>query len=258
MQGFTWSHNTFRKYVVAFGLLFNSVQITRTGPNDETQLIKVPLAYGPQDKLLAAAARVYGDEQQSIATVTPRMMYEMKAPYQDPQRKLNSLNKVRPDPNSDTYQYAPVAWNFPFTLAILVKNVEDGHQIVQQILPFFNPSLTVAIYPFDSNTDYSVDIPVFLDSVEYQDQYEGDFATRRTTMWVLNFTLKRYVYGPVRNTGSVIKQVIVNFDDAAERIVISPGVTAGGLPTKDPLLAIPYQDVQPDDDYAFIIDYINS
>jgi hypothetical protein len=258
MQGFTWNYGTFRKYIVAFGLLFNKMQIIRTDADGIDQLIKVPLMYGPRDKLLAAASRVFDSETESIATVTPRMSFEMKAPYFDAERKLNSLNLIRPDPTKSASQYNSVPYNFPFELAILVKNVEDGNQIVQQILPFFTPSLTVAIYPFDNNTAYSTDIPIHIETVEYQDQYEGDFSTRRTTMWVLQFTLKGYVFGPTRADGKVIQQVIVNFDPSNEGIIISPGLTITGQPTTDKTLTIPYQSIKADDDYGFIVEYVNT
>lgn len=215
MFGPIFGHGTLRKYVIYFGTLFNNIRVRRfDSAGNAVQTFKVPLNYGPREKFLA---RLEGnpDFDRPIAVQLPRMTFEMTGIYYDPSRKLNALNKISAPTigsgGQTAWQYQPVPYNINFTLSIMVKNVEDGTYIVEQILPYFNPvwTATLNINP-DVNQKY--DVPITLDNITSEDTYEGNFETRRAIIWTLTFTMKGYFFGPTRQaTGEIIREIDLNF-----------------------------------------------
>jgi len=269
MFGHTFYHNTIRKYVILFGTLFNEVFINRPDTNrNRTITIKVPLSYGPKDKMLA---RIDGDpDLNRPAIVLPRMSFELISINYASERKLNTLNKhIKLDSSNDNllkYQYMQVPYDFSFELSIAVKNADDGTRILEQILPFFTPSWnsTVELIP---EMGINLDIPVILNSVNSQDTYEGDFITRRALIWTLSFTLKGYVFGPIK-TNKIIKIANTNFYDTTiydnindavgvseviSSVDITPGLLANGSPTSNSSLTVGVDNINANDNYGYII-----
>ena len=214
MLGSTFYHQTIRKYVAAFGTLFNDLNIERKNSSDVViERMKVPLAYGPKQKWLLAIAETTTNRKVT-ATRTPRMGFSLTGLSYDSVRKLNTIQRNVTANTSGTtvqhkFQYNPVPYNFDFTLYILVKNAEDGTQILEQILPYFTPQFTVTINTIP-DMGIKADIPIILNSADVADEYEGDLATRRTITWTLSFTMKGYVYPDIKS-GEVIKTIEVNF-----------------------------------------------
>jgi hypothetical protein len=275
MFGHTFYFSTIRKYVTLFGTLFNDIHITRTDANNVTvALLKVPLAYAPKEKVLA---RVDADPNidRQTALLLPRMSFEMIDMKYDGARKLNTIGRmVVREPDSTTklkYQYNPVPYNISFRLYIYVKNAEDGTKIVEQILPFFTPdwTTTVKLIP---EMDIKMDIPVVLDSINIEDSYEGDFDKRRALIWTLDFTLKGYIYGPIKKSG-VIKFANTNFyipsvedgqlqsavgvTNPSERITIRPGLTANGTPTSNVAESVALSEIEATDDFGYCVSIDN-
>lgn len=223
MLGSTFYHQTIRKYVAAFGTLFNDINVERKNSGGTVvEKIKVPLAYGPKQKHVLASQETTTVTRQT-ATRTPRMGFALTGVAYDSVRKLNTVGRnVAANTAAGTStlmtQYNPVPYNFDFTLYILVKNAEDGTQILEQILPFFTPEFTVTINTIPE-MGIKADTPIVLNSADVSDEYEGDLDSRRTIIWTLSFLLKGYIY-PDLKTSSVIKTIEVNFrltgsDDSA-------------------------------------------
>jgi hypothetical protein len=275
MFGQTFYFSTIRKYVILVGTLFNDIKIIKTDNTGETKaLVSVPVTYGPKDKMLA---RVIQDPTLSRQTATPTLpiiSFEMGQIKYDGSRKLHTVGKSvvkNTDANKFNYQYNPVPYNFDFKVYIYAKNAEDGTKIIEQILPYFTPdwTSTVKLIP---EMEMTMDIPVILNNVSYEDKYDGDFKTRRAIVWTLDLMLKGYIYGPVKKSG-IIKFVnttfyIPNVPDGqladavgntppAERITVQPGLTANGQPTYDINLTIPYNEIEASDDYGFVTQIYN-
>ena len=214
MLGSTFYHQTIRKYVAAFGTLFNDINVERKNSSGTVvEKIKVPLAYGPKQKHVLASQETTTVARQT-ATRTPRMGFALTGVAYDSVRKLNTVGRnVAANTAAGTStlmtQYNPVPYNFDFTLFILVKNAEDGTQILEQILPFFTPEFTVTINTIPE-MGIKADTPIILNSADVSDEYEGDLDQRRTIIWTLSFLLKGYIY-PDLKTSSVIKSIEVNF-----------------------------------------------
>jgi len=214
MLGSTFYHQTIRKYVAAFGTLFNDINVERKNSGGTVvEKIKVPLAYGPKQKHVLASQETTTVTRQT-ATRTPRMGFALTGVAYDSVRKLNTVGRnVAANTAAGTStlmtQYNPVPYNFDFTLYILVKNAEDGTQILEQILPFFTPEFTVTINTIPE-MGIKADTPIVLNSADVSDEYEGDLDSRRTIIWTLSFLLKGYIY-PDLKTSSVIKTIEVNF-----------------------------------------------
>lgn len=209
-----FGHGLLRKYVIYFGTMFNNIWLKRyDNDGNLIQTSKVPLNYGPREKFLA---RLEGNPELSrpIAIQLPRMTFEMTGLYYDPTRKLNAVNKMAAprvgEPGRAVWQYQAVPYNIDFQLSIMVKNIEDGTYIVEQILPYFNPIWTATL---NLNTDLGQkhDVPVTLDNIVCEDTYEGNFTERRAVIWTLSFTMKGYFFGPTHTgDGSIIRDIDVN------------------------------------------------
>ena len=210
MFGTYFYHQTSRKMVVAFGSLFNNIEVRRTDSSDAvTEIIKIPLSYGPKDKMLV---RISQDPNLNpkVALTVPRMGFELTAMTYDGVRKLNTMSRnVKKGTTGLKKQFQPVPYNWDFSLYVFVKNAEDGTQILEQILPFFTPDFTVTM-TLISSMDVKHDIPLVLTSVTSEDTYEGDFATRRSIIWTLSFTMKGYLYPSITDNAKVIKSVAVD------------------------------------------------
>ena len=220
MLGQQFYHETMRKIVVGFGTMFNNIQLIRRDNNGNIiQSMKVPLAYGPRDKFLVRL-RDDADLSKSSAITLPRIGFEINNLTYDSSRKLNRVQKfkkVKGDSADklDT-RYMPVPYNLDFELYILAKQSDDALQIVEQILPYFQPDYTITIKDM---TDMGIkkDVPVILNSISYEDDYQGDLQTRRAIIYTLSFTTKFYLYGPVTSS-SVIKTVQVDqFTDMPDK-----------------------------------------
>ena len=214
MLGSTFYHQTIRKYVAVFGTLFNDINIERKNSSGTVvERLKVPLAYGPKQKWLLAVQDTTADRK-VVATRTPRMGFAMTGISYDTARKLNTIGRnVKANTSSTTTSmvtmYNPVPYNFDFELFILVKNAEDGTQILEQILPYFTPEFTVTVNTIP-DMNIKADVPIVLNSSSVADEYEGDLSTRRTITWTLSFVLKGFIY-PNITSGQVIKTIEVNF-----------------------------------------------
>lgn len=214
MLGTHFYNETIRKTIVGFGTLFNNIELQRKdNSGDLIQTMKVPLNYGPREKFLARLLAQPDLLDNSKTQITlPRMTFEMNGITYDGSRKTSTVTMVKSSGTNDTVrrQYVPVPYNLDFELSIIGKNNDDVIQIVEQILPYFQPTFTLTINMSADVADKK-DIPVTLNNINIQDDYEGDFIKRRSLIYILNFTAKTYFYGPVSATDGVIKQVNVDY-----------------------------------------------
>lgn len=259
MLGIDFYFQLIRKYVVIFGSLFDNINITRTNEDGTTQaVIKVPLTYAPKDKVLVRLAQDPNIDRESAITL-PTMAFEMGNPFYDPDRKLNTTNRLvakSDDPNKMKYNFIAVPYNFPFSLYVYAKNAEDATKIVEQIYPWFTPDFTVSAHLIPE-MGITHDIPITLHETMIQDEYEGEFTRRKSLIWSLNFTLKGYLYGPTREK-PIIKFVETNFYSSLDSetvvgsVTIQPGLTANGDPTTVLSESIDPNEIWIDDDYGFV------
>jgi len=210
---FYWG--TIRKAVVAFGNIFNSITIERRdGNGTQVQLMKVPLSYAPKQKFLTKIRQQPNIDNQSVQIVLPRMSFEMLSIDYDPNRKVSPLNQSRTvnSSTSASAAYAPTPYNLNMLLYVYAKNQDDGLQILEQILPYFNPdyNLSMKMIPELNLTN---DVMVLLNSIGFEDDYEGDVSTRRSIVWTLNFVMKLNFYGPVTRQGIIKKVVTTTYDE---------------------------------------------
>ena len=212
-----------RKYVVLFGTLFNNVTIVRREKDTdvEIQRIKVPIIYAPKDKYVTRYASD-PDLLRPTQTTLPRMSFELTHAgiTYDVSRKQNSLLKQYNcgGVNGMSSSFMAVPYDFNFELNIYTKTIDDGNQIIEQILPYFQPDFTLTVNPV-AELGILKDIPIILNDVTYNPQYEGNYDSVRYVYWTLTFTLKGYLFGPI-STPKIIRKSIANiFND--------PSIVAG-------------------------------
>ena len=239
MFGTYFYNESMRRMTIGFGQIFNNIQIKRKDSNGNiTQSIKVPLAYAPKEKFLArldAQQDLTGDDSK-VAITLPRMSFEVTGYSYDGGRKLNKNQKItKVTTNADTTkmnsQYMPVPYNVNFSLSVYVANSDDGLQIIEQILPYFQPDYTVTMIE-SSTMDTKRDIPIVLNSVDYEDSYTGSLTSSRRIIYTLSFTAKIYLFGPI-STSAVIKTVSADlYSDTGsnaprvERVTVTPNPTS--------------------------------
>ena len=212
MLGQYYYHEILRKTIISFGTIFNDIHIRhRDGAGQESSDIRVPLAYGPMQKFLARLEQ-QADLNRAVQITLPRMSFETTNIAYDPTRKAGITQTFKATDGSKLRKvFMPVPYNVGFELNILVKLNDDALQIVEQILPYFQPSFNVTV-DLVNVIGEKRDIPIVLDNISFQDDYEGDFATRRALIYTLNFTAKTYLFGPVSDSSEgLIKKVQVDY-----------------------------------------------
>lgn len=213
---FYWG--TTRKAIVAFGNMFNDITIDRMdASNNIAQTIKVPLSYAPKQKFLARIAQLPEGDQKNMQVILPRMSFEMLGLKYDFNRKVSPIQQNRSMESgsvSINSQYAPTPYNIDVSLYLYAKNQDDGLQVIEQILPYFNPdyNLTLKAIPV---LNLKNDLPIVLNSVTFEDSYEDSMNTRRSIVWTLDFTMKLNYYGPVNKQGIIRKVTASTYSDVA-------------------------------------------
>ncbi len=207
-------HEIFRKTIIGFGTLFNDLSIKHTDSDGNKTTTKVPLAYGPIQKFLARLEQS-PNLNKSVAMTLPRMSFEFVGLTYDPTRKVTTTQKFtvkdQTTGKNTNKAFMPVPYNMQFELGIMCKLNDDALQIVEQILPYFQPSYNLTIKLVETMNEKR-DIPIVLENVTFQDDYEGDFNTRRVLYYTLRFTAKTYLFGPVSSaTSEIVKSVSVRY-----------------------------------------------
>ena len=274
-------HKTIFKSVATFGTLFNDITVKRKLSSGETvKELKVPLSYAPRGKFLSKITAQPDDNNidKRTAIVLPRMSFEMTDFSYDSERKLNSLGMRYHKKENDNQKsmYNPVPYNIGFSLNVYVEHFDEGLQIIEQIVPFFSPYLNIPSKLIYDDMGVVDDVPVLLNDVSLEESYEGQFEDKRVIMWNLSFTLKTNIFKPVKDT-NLIRQVETNIistptGDSGEvtpeevqqaqesgvksKSVTKPGLTEQGEPTTKESESIPKEEIQADDNYGFIEDFL--
>ena len=207
-------HEILRKTIISFGTLFNNITIqTKRSNGDITSTTKVPLAYGPTQKFLARLEQ-QADLNKGTAMTLPRMSFEFTGLTYDPTRKVTTTQQftIKDPKDGSTIKkaYMPVPYSMAFELSVMTKLNDDALQIVEQILPYFQPAYNLSVNLTEEGENR--DIPVVLENVTMEDNYEGDFSERRVLLYTFRFTAKTYLFGPVSSvTSDIIKSVKVSY-----------------------------------------------
>ncbi len=236
MFGNYFYNESLRRMTIAFGQIFNNVQIKRKdSAGSVVQSIRVPLAYGPKEKFLVRLDQQPSLENREFAITLPRMGFEISGINYDASRKLTRVQKFKQVKTSAEgkimdFNYMPVPYNISFNLYSFTATAEGGLQIIEQILPFFQPDYTVTINAIP-NLNIKRDVPIVLNSVQYEDSYTESFTRRRAVIYTLGFTAKTYLFGPA-STQKVIKETQADLhtdlpqSTREERVIVVPNPTS--------------------------------
>ena len=220
MLGQYFYHEILRKTVIGFGTLFNGIEIRHDADDGgEMSRMKVPLAYGPMQKFLARI-----EQQPTVqgrpAITLPRMSFEMTNLNYDPSRKASITQTFKAGTTSDMKKvFMPVPYNVGFMLSIATKLNDDMLQIMEQILPYFQPGLNITLNLISSINEKR-DIPIILENINMSDDYEGTFDNRRAMITTMQFSAKVYLFGAVADSpDGLIKKVNVDYFTDTNRVV---------------------------------------
>ncbi len=212
MLGSHFYNSIVRKNIIAFGTLFNNIEMKSTNPDtgEVLETIKVPLNYGPKQKFLVRLAE--NNASSKVAISLPRIYFEMNNVEYDPSRKTSPIQQyktiIADNGNEVRVQYVPVPYNLSFELGVIAKSQDDALQIVEQILPYFQPSFSVTLNMIPDMNEKK-DVAIVLNNISSEDEWDDSFLNRRYITYTLNFTMKSYLYGPY-NTADVIKKAIIH------------------------------------------------
>jgi len=213
MLGSHFYNEITRKNIIAFGTLFNNITLRKKDPStgDVLEEEKVPLAYGPKNKFLTRLEQ-NPDVGRKVAITLPRLYFEMTGIDYDPARKTSPIQKyksiIADNGNEVKVQYVPVPYNMSFELGVIAKSQDDALQIVEQILPYFQPSFSITINMIP-DMDEKKDVAVVLNNISYEDEWDDSFLQRRYIVYTLNFTAKTYFYGPYSQSDIIRKATII-------------------------------------------------
>lgn len=221
---FYWQH--LRKYIVLMGTLLNDISIVREGKNGDRKTIKIPVSFSQKDKSLN---RLMTDPElrRSWKMTIPRLGFEMGTPVYNSERKdnTNNLYTLNVDGKQRPMQFPPVPYDIPFTVYLWVPYYEDGLQVVEQILPFFQPEYAVKVKE-NPELGFGRDVLVDLVGLQQNDSFDGEFDQARIIEWQFEFVMQGWLYGPLEEQ-SVIKRALIDvkFDLEANTIDMdSPGI----------------------------------
>lgn len=251
-------HQHIRKAIIAFGTLFNQIQVKRIDNNgDEVQSLFVPLSYAPKQKFIDRIREVpdVGTSRTPFAITLPRMGFEITNINYDASRKLAVTQTIRtPDNNSNTgvrHSFVSTPYNLGISLSVFAKNQDDGLQIVEQIFPLFNPDFNVTINEIPE-LGVKRDLQIVLESVNYNDEWEGGFDKRLSVIWDLNFTMKVNFYGYVQDS-ALIKKTIQNI--YTDTLLFEGGEPTNNLVGRKITTYVDPYHALPTDAYKFITEF---
>ena len=251
-------HEHIRKAIIAFGMIFNNIRISRDNSAGElVQTMRVPLAYSTKQKFLSRIALIPDAESRGeVAIVLPRMGFEIQQLTYDPSRKVSPIQRNKAvgegdDLNTVRSTYVSTPYNMSVALYIFAKNQEDGLRIVEQVLPFFNPDFNITVNELPELA-IKRDIKITLDNIDYDDTYEGSFADRQSIIWTLNFTMRLNFYGPVTNS-SIIKESIAKLYEKSDFLNVR--VKSTSTPGKNGAVD---KTLTPADEYDYITSILES
>ena len=251
-------HERIRKSVAIFGSLFNNIYVlNRNSAGAVIQTKKVPLSYAPKSKFLERIREHADlDLDQKVALKLPRMSFEILAYTYAPERQLQKTgNFNRPGlTDSDRVKiFAPVPYTLSMQLNIFTKSQDEALQIVEQIIPFFNPQYSITIKPFSAHPDILEDCPITLSGMSYSDDYEGSLDARRTIIYQLDFEMEANFYSGVINT-----QIIRKIETEQYLMDIPNGLTADSDAKVSTLTVLPNPlGVTADSDFGFTTTLVN-
>ena len=244
MFGTYFYNKNIRNVVILFGTVFNDIIVRRVNSSNVTQEeFRVPIAYGPAEKFLVRLREATDISKGKVGLTLPRMSFEFTAINYDATRKLVTTKQFKKVHASDSTKltsiYTPTPYDFEFSLSVMVKNSDDGTQILEQILPYFTPEYHVTMNEM-SALGIKRDIPIIFTGLSTEDSYEGDFISRRALIHTLSFVVQGFLYGPTSDMG-IIRTVDVNkYNATASSTKISNTQV-----TPDPVTA------DLDDDYGY-------
>ena len=218
-------HQHVRKAIIAFGTIFNDINIERKNSSGAVaQTLRVPLAYSTKQKFLTRIARVADTSTRGeVALTLPRMGFEIDGLGYDPARKVAPIQRNKAIGTGDAANvqrsvFSSAPWNMNLSLYIFAKNQNDGLAIIEQILPYFNPDFNITVNDLPE-VGIKRDIKITLDNVGYEDEYEGEFASRLSVVWTLNFTMRLNFYSHVGKIDTIKKAVVDAYNDPTLSLV---------------------------------------
>lgn len=224
-KGKTFYNEHIRKAIIAFGTVFNNINIERKNAAGEIiQTLRVPLAYSTKQKFLSRIENIPTVESRGeVAIVLPRMGFEITALGYDAQRKISPIQVHKKSTSSATSvakTFVSTPYDLTLSLYIFAKNQEDGLRIIEQVLPYFNPDFNITVNDLPE-LGIKRDIKILLESIGYEDNTAGTFADRQSIVWTLTFTMKLNFYGYVSNQDVIRKSIVDVFqnpDFSGERL----------------------------------------
>jgi hypothetical protein len=212
-----------RKLVVGFGNLFDNITLYRfKTDNTESERFIVPIAYASKERYVMRLEEDLTLDKK-VQTTLPRMSFEMAGLTYDSSRKQNTNIKNFAGTNVATGvigQYNPVPYNFDFNLYIYVRNIEDGTQIIEHILPYFTPDYTIKLNLIPE-MGIVKEVPIILNSTSHDIIYEGGRENEtRMIIWTLNFTVKGFVFGKTSETGVINRAFVSVYNLITEEDIV--------------------------------------
>lgn len=250
MFGNYFYHQRIRKAVATFGAMFNDIYVLRKdsgGGVISTQ--KVPLSYGPRSKFLDRIREVPDlREDTKVAIKLPRLSFEITNISYDPARQLPKINTTSQPVAGSILSRNKITQGIPyiisFQLSAYAKNQDDALQIVEQVIPYFNPQYTLTIQPFTDFDTIKEDVPIILTGVVLNDEYEGAMESRRTIIYTMDFDMHVMFHGPISSAG-IIRTAITDIKD------IGAGLNDSDVPLERITITPNPSDAGPDSDFGF-------
>lgn len=210
MIGDHFYHRSIKKVIATFGSLFSDVTVEAgTG-----KIVKVPIHYAQKQKFVEVLANNQDMRDMYMDVALPVMGFEVVNYAYAPEQMTNPLNVQHKVIQGDgvSFMFTSVPYNIGIELYLATNTLDEMYQVIEQIIPFFAPQLTVTIRDKDIY-DLKTNITFDLTAVSQDIQYETTFDEKRVIMCNFSFLAHTKFHSNPRSIQR-IKDVIINMSEA--------------------------------------------
>lgn len=199
--------NTIKKYIIGTLSLFDNIIVQKS----DSRQFTVPVVFANKSRLNQYIATEF--QKNRGAKVIPKIAVSISGMQFDTERKTNKISKIplQYDGTANTTSiYNSVPYNWIIDVHIITRTLSDMFQILEQILPKFNPSVSINIneLPLVSN---SSSVTILLNDVSLEiDSDLDEVGEQRYVRASLNLLLKGNIFMPIKDS-KIIKQIDISY-----------------------------------------------
>lgn len=239
MQYFYYPRTT-RRVLIAFMDMFNNMKVYNYDTSGNvSNVVNVPLKFGPSEKYHLFNTQTESDKKYYVKLPALLVSIDSISYNSDRATSVNEIRSIYNDGIDPTHaeefwaDVIPTPYDISFKMDIRTESIDHCLQIMENILPYFNPTNHLRIKEFEF-LNLERDLRVKLDTTTIEYPTEMGEEESRYFNGSLSFTVDALMYRPI-DYAKIIKFVNVNYryDLVNAETFHTSGVTSGSTPPTD-------------------------